>query len=118
MSSSKSNSSFSSNVSYSSDELLSNSSNDINLLKGEIINNKFNILHTDIKPENILVKGINIKFEQIIKKFQENKHVKRNIDMLPNRKKKEEIFKLFKEIKKLSCQIDYDDIENAFNKKD
>lgn len=39
-----------------------------------IINKKYKILHTDIKPENVLIVGINNKVNEIIMKFQENKN--------------------------------------------
>jgi len=54
------------------------------LIAMDIINNQYNILHTDIKPENILVYGLNNKIIDIINIIQKNKKLKITIDKLNN----------------------------------
>lgn len=49
----------------------------------DIINNKHKILHTDIKPENILVCGVNNKHKDMITFIQKNKPL---IDLIHKKK--------------------------------
>ena len=44
----------------------------------DCIHNKVNILHTDIKPENILIKGYSKKIEELILEFNKNNFNKKN----------------------------------------
>lgn len=76
------------------------------LVAMSIINNKYNIIHTDIKPENILLCGMNNKVIQIIDKFKKCKHI-------PFSKK----HKLNKnQIKKNMDNIKFDEIEKKYEK--
>ena len=49
------------------------------LIAMDILNNKYNLLHTDIKPENILIKGINHKIREIIETVQKSKELAKAI---------------------------------------
>lgn len=48
------------------------------LLAMDNITTKFNLLHTDIKPENILVSGLSNKINEIINECDKNKLLKKN----------------------------------------
>ncbi len=49
------------------------------LMAMDIINNKYSILHTDIKPENMLVVGISNKVTEFIDQINKNKALMNNI---------------------------------------
>ncbi|QKF94081.1 serine/threonine-protein kinase [Fadolivirus algeromassiliense] len=77
------------------------------LIAMDIVNNKHKILHTDIKPENILVYGINKKTNEMINVVQSNKP-------LMNMLKKPKIDK--SNIKKLVHEIKFNNVCKKYNK--
>lgn len=84
------------------------------LIAMDIINNKFKILHTDIKPENVLVVGKNKKINQIIKTLEKNKQYC-NILKKRGKLKNDQIKKVIDEISFKEIEYEYynadDDLE-------
>ena len=74
----------------------------------DIINNKHNILHSDIKPENILVVGTSNKMLEIINLFKNNKQI---IACLNNKNKINK-----KNIKDIINSISFDSINKKYSK--
>ena len=77
------------------------------LVAMDIINNKYDILHTDIKPENILVTGVNNKAKELIEKTKSNKAL---LTTIKNKKKDKN------NIKSLVKKISFDSIEKKYSK--
>lgn len=77
------------------------------LIAMDIVNNKFNILHTDIKPENVLVCGISNKMDEIIKYIQADKNI---INMIKKSKPDN------KNIKKYIEGMNFDNINKKYGK--
>ena len=75
------------------------------LIAMDIVNNKHKILHTDIKPDNILVVGVNNKVKEMIEHFKNDK----NINICLNKKKK-------KDMKKNVEKISFESIEEKYSK--
>lgn len=55
------------------------------LIAMDIVNREYKILHTDIKPENMLVVGVNNRDKEIIDLIENNKHLQ---NLITNIKKK------------------------------
>lgn len=75
-----------------------------------ILNNKYNLVHTDLKVENILVKGINIKTKEIIEQFNSNKRLMFLLSHYNKNKSNNDA-----EIKNLMKSINFDDIEEKYD---
>jgi serine/threonine-protein kinase SRPK3 len=86
------------------------------LLGMDILNSKCQVIHTDIKPENILVCGLNNKIEQIIKKFKENKEVSSLLHILCQKKKVNDS-NFIVNLKNAVKSLDMREIENTYSKK-
>lgn len=87
------------------------------LLQGiSILNEKHNLLHTDIKPENMLVKGINNKTKEIIEVVEKCKPIYSILNK--NGKNKKNIISKMQqtELKKLVSNLSFKDIENKYKK--
>lgn len=69
------------------------------------INEKYHIIHTDIKPENILIVGKNKKYDEICQK------VKNNNELIKTLKKNKNNAKHIKEI---VCNMDFTDIKEKY----
>lgn len=74
-----------------------------------ILNSNLEKLHTDIKPENILVCGINNKFHKIIEIIKNNKKLQEILN------KKNKIDKEL--VKNIIKDISFEEIENIYTKK-
>jgi serine/threonine-protein kinase SRPK3 len=74
----------------------------------DCIHNKVNILHTDIKPENILIKGYSKKIEELILEFNKNNFNKiyQHIKKKNKKNKKNKKFIIKKTIDKILETID------------
>ena len=85
------------------------------LIALDVMHNKCDMLHTDIKPENILVSGINHKVEFLINLFHKNnlnKQIKKNL----KKKSYKSLEKVIKNIYKDDLSSDEDDTQ-ILNKK-
>lgn len=80
-----------------------------------VINQNHNILHTDIKPENILFVGTNNKDKEIIEKFENNNEIQK---ILQKKKKGKDnrITEKKNNLKKAVKSISFDEIEEKYDK--
>jgi len=77
------------------------------LLHGmKIINEKYHIIHTDIKPENLLIVGKNNNHDEICQK------VKNNVELMKSIKKNKQNYK---QIKDIICNMDFTDIKEKYS---
>jgi len=85
------------------------------LLKSmDTINTKYGILHTDIKPENILVVGLNNKIADMIDLFQGSR-VMTLIKTLPNKIRRKESYKgIIERIKDQICDLNFEAIKEKY----
>ena len=81
-----------------------------------IINKNHNILHTDIKPENILVVGVNNKDQEIIKRLEGHKELQNCLHYKKKKSKDNKNFDKKKNLKKIIRSITFDDIEDKYDK--
>lgn len=72
-----------------------------------VLNNKYKTLHSDIKPENILIRGTSNKVNEIISAFNKNDKILQQLN------KKNKINK--KQIKKMVGGVKFDDIEKKYD---
>lgn len=84
------------------------------LLAMDVLTNKYNMLHTDIKPENILVTGLTHKMNEIIAVCNKNKQFRKK----PNKKLVEELQDKFNEIADKYKSYSDDDEESNKDDKD
>lgn len=71
----------------------------------KLINNRYNIIHTDIKPENLLIVGKNNKHNEICQR------VKNNVGLMNIIKKNKQNHK---QIKDIVCNIDFTEITEKY----
>ena len=79
----------------------------------DIINTKYHLLHTDIKPENILIEGTNFKIAEVIDKF--NKDIKQNKKKLFDGKNLNPSYFDFTEIQEKYTCLDLDSDSDSEN---
>ena len=79
-----------------------------------ILNTKHKLVHTDLKTENILITGTNMKTKDIISLFQSDKKIISILNCYQKNKKNK--VKNDKEIKKLVKNMNFDDIKNKYKK--
>lgn len=85
------------------------------LIAMDIINIKHKVLHTDIKPDNILVTGINNKIQAMIDLIKSNKALMNTINRPGSKKSRQN--KLNKtQIKTTVKKISFDEIESKYSK--
>jgi len=71
------------------------------LIAMHTLNTKYKILHTDIKPDNVLIRGVNNNFKNIINAINGNKDIKSKISKLGTNKTAKFKSDIKNEIKKL-----------------
>jgi len=84
------------------------------LIAMDIVNREHKILHTDIKPENILVVGVNNRDKEIIKLIENNKNLQNLINNF--KKKGVNLHDKKKEFKKTLNMISFEEINYKYNK--
>jgi len=72
-----------------------------------VLNDKYNILHTDIKPDNLLVVGINNKFRDIITRFESDQNKKSYNLIIKNKTNKSKI-------RDLVQAMSFDDLDKKY----